>query len=267
MTLSRLPLVILLFSLSSCGPTRPEDLPPFPVEIDTARDTILHTPNGALIYISHHALTAGDAGRIRLIIRQNEDIIDIEAAKDQPLTFPKYMYIALPAATSTPNKYVYKGTRDPDGSLHFWKDPQPLVTAPPSKEFLHGEELFSNNCARCHNLHHSFEPDILHGATQRHPRQWLRAFTRDNEKLRATGDQYANALYNQFDQVTMPVFPHLSDADIDDIYWYTDEYDFRQHPPFPDSLMHRSPSGYYQFLINAPGWYHIDTRPASKTPF
>src|SRR5690348_2437862 len=78
-------LTILLFTLSCCGRPQPEDLPPFPVEIDTARDTILHTPNGALIHISPHALTAGNASRVRLIIRQNEDFIDLEAPKGQPM--------------------------------------------------------------------------------------------------------------------------------------------------------------------------------------
>ena len=55
MIVSRCFQVILLLALAGCGPTRPEDFPPFPVEIDAARDTILHTPNGALIHISPHA--------------------------------------------------------------------------------------------------------------------------------------------------------------------------------------------------------------------
>ncbi|HEY8972382.1 MAG TPA: hypothetical protein VIM64_24925, partial [Puia sp.] len=142
----RFPLVILLFTLSCCGRPRPEDLPPIPVEIDTALDTILHTPNGALIHISPHALTAGDASRIHLIIRQNEDFIDLDAAKGQPVTFTGAIYVALPASAPAQNKWVYKGTRDPDGHLRFWKDPQPLINYPPTKEFLHGKELFSRNC-------------------------------------------------------------------------------------------------------------------------
>jgi len=254
-------LVVLLFTLFSCGPTRPEDLPSFPVEIDTARDTILHTPNGALIHISPHTLIAGDASRIRLIIRQNEDFIDIEAAKGQPVTFTGSIYIALPASAPAQNRWLYKGTRDPDGRLRFWKGPQPVFNYPSPKEHMHGKELFSNNCAACHNLQFTIEPDPLHFATQRHPRQWLLAFTRDNEKLRASGDQYANAIYNEFNKVAMPAFPHLSDADIDDIYRFIDEYGFRRYPPFPDSLLQRPPNGYYQFAINGSGWYHVDTRP------
>ncbi|HEY8969508.1 MAG TPA: cytochrome c, partial [Puia sp.] len=124
-------------------------------------------------------------------------------------------------------------------------------------------ELFSNNCAACHNLQRTIEPDLMHEATQRHPRQWLLAFTRDNEKLRASGDQYANALYNQYNQRPMPAFPQLSDADIGDIYEYIDEYGFQRHPPFPDSVLKDHPNGYYQFTIHEPGWYHVDTRPPS----
>ena len=263
MIVSRCFQVILLLALAGCGPTRPEDLPPFPVEIDAARDTILHTPNGALIHISSHALTAGDAKRIRLIIRQNEDFIDLEAVKGQPVTFSDAIYIALPASTPAQNKWLYKGTLDPDGHLRFWKDPQPTFRYPPTVEFFHGKELFSNTCTACHNLQRAYEPDPLHYATQRHDRQWLRAFTRDNEKLRAAGDQYANAIYNEFNQTPMPPFPHLSDADIDDIYRFIDEYGFRRYPPFPDSLLRQHPTGYCQFPINAPGWYHVDTRPPS----
>jgi len=261
-------LVVLLFTLSCCGHPQPEDLPSFPVEIDNAGDTILHTPNGGLIHISPHALTAGDDSRVRLVIRQNEDFIDIEAAKGQLVTFTKAIYIALPASTPAQNKWLYKGTRDPDGHLRFWKDPKAVFIYPPTKEFLHGKELFSNNCTACHNLQRKYEPDLLHGATQRHNRQWLLAFTRDNKKLRAAGDQYAIALYNQFNQTPMPAFPHLSDADIDDIHRYMDEYDFRRYPSFPDSLLQQHPNGFYQFTINEPGRYHIDTRPPSiKTYF
>jgi len=256
-------LVALLFILSRCAPPRPEDLPPFPVEIDNARDTILHTPNGALIHISPHSLTTSDASRARLIIRQNEDFIDIETAKDQPVTFNETIYVALPTTTSTQNKWLYKGTPDPDGHLRFWKDPHPLFSHPPSKEFLHGKELFSTNCSVCHLLGMRFEMNLLPTATQRHDRQWLRAFTRNSEKLRASGDQYTNALYNQFNKVVMPAFPHLSDADIDDIYRYIDEDAFRRHPPFSDSVLQNHPNDYYQFPINAPGWYHVDTRPPS----
>jgi len=253
-----------LFILSRCTSTRPEDLPPFPVEIDTARDTILHTPNGALIHISAHALTAGDASRVRLIIRQNEDFIDIETAKDQPLTFAKTIYVALPKPNPEKNKWLYKGTIDPDGRLRFWKDPQPLISFPPSKDFSRGKELFSVNCVACHNLQFTVEPDILHGATQRHDRQWLRAFTRNSKELIASGDPYANALYNQFNKTAMPTYTQMSDADIDDIYRYIDEDAVRRHPPFPDSLMNKPPNSYYQFPINEPGWYHLDIRPPSQ---
>ena len=149
-------LVVLLLALSGCGPPRPEDLPPFPVDMDIARD--------------------------------------------------------------------------PDGRLRFWKDPQPLFTYPPSNEFLHGKALFSNNCAACHTLYFG-DPDLLQGTTERHSRQWLYAFTRDNQKLRNSGDPYAIALYNQFNKTAMPAFPQLSDADIDDIYRYIDEDAFRRHPP------------------------------------
>lgn len=264
MNVSTYGLAVLLFTLSSCGRPRPEDLPSFPVEIYIARDTILHTPNGALIHLSPHALAAGDASRVHLIIRQNEDFIDIDAAKGQPVTFSDDIGIALPAAAPTQHKYVYKGTRDPDGKLRFWKDPQPLFGFPPSKEFMHGKVLFSHNCSACHNIFIDFEIDPIHGTTQRHSRQWLIAFTRDNEKLRASGDQYANALYNQYNQSPMPAFTQLSDADIDDIYRYIDEYRFQQHHPFPDSVLENHPNGYYQFTIHEPGWYHVDTRPPSQ---
>jgi hypothetical protein len=62
----------------------------------------------------------------------------------------------------------------------------------------------------------------------------------------------------------MPAFPHLSDADIDDIYQYIDYYPFQSRHPFPDSTLSRLPQGYYQFTINELGWYHIDTRPPAR---
>jgi cytochrome c2 len=85
-----------------------------------------------------------------------------------------------------------------------------------------GKTLFSNNCAQCHAVNKQLTGPALAGVQER----WhnniknLHAWIHNNAAFRATGDAYANNLYNQFGHVNMSLFPNLSDADIDAILAY-----------------------------------------------
>ncbi len=88
-----------------------------------------------------------------------------------------------------------------------------------------GKTLFTNNCAQCHAV--TGEKIVgpgLKGIEERAPsRDWLYKWIRNSSALVATGDPYANQVFNANGKVQMPNFPSLSDADIDGILTYIDQ--------------------------------------------
>ena len=90
-----------------------------------------------------------------------------------------------------------------------------------------GEKLFKAQCAACHALDKQMVGPALGGVVERLKTEqnldvdWLRSWIKDNEALRASGDKYANEVYEKFNKTPMTPFPNLSDKDIDDILAYT----------------------------------------------
>lgn len=88
-----------------------------------------------------------------------------------------------------------------------------------------GKTLFTNNCAQCHAV--TGEKVVgpgLKGIEQRAPsKDWLHKWVRNSSAVIATGDAYANQVFNANGKVQMSSFPSLSDADIDGILAYIDQ--------------------------------------------
>ncbi len=97
-----------------------------------------------------------------------------------------------------------------------------------------GEKLFKTNCAACHALDKQVVGPALKGVVERVKteagldKDWLYKWIKDNKSLRASGDKYANEIFEKFNKTEMQVFPNLSDKDIDDILAYT------TNPPAPE---------------------------------
>ena len=52
-------------------------------------------------------------------------------------------------------------------------------------------------------------------------KEWFYAWIKNSPGVIASGDAYANKIYNEYNQAAMTAFPTLSNADIDDILAYT----------------------------------------------
>ena len=85
-----------------------------------------------------------------------------------------------------------------------------------------GKTLFTNNCAQCHAI--TAEKVVgpgLKGIESRTPgKDWLHKWIRNSSAVIASGDAYANQVFNANGKVQMSSFPSLSDADIDGILAY-----------------------------------------------
>jgi len=97
-----------------------------------------------------------------------------------------------------------------------------------------GEKLFKANCTACHALDKQIIGPALGGVVDRLKKEqnldtdWLHKWIKDNKALRASGDKYANEVFNKFNKTEMLAFPALSDQDINDIL------EFTTNPPAPE---------------------------------
>lgn len=104
-----------------------------------------------------------------------------------------------------------------------------------------GEKLFKANCTACHALDKQLVGPALGGVVARLQTEqnldtdWLHKWIKDNKSLRASGDKYANEVFEKFNKTEMLQFPNLSDKDIDDILEYT------TNPPAP--VVEEAPAG------------------------
>lgn len=93
--------------------------------------------------------------------------------------------------------------------------------APSADLAKEGKELFNLHCASCHKLDKKATGPALAKVGERRSMEWLKAWIKNNNKLRASGDAQANAIFQEFGGVTMSTFEFLTDAQIEAIVAYT----------------------------------------------
>jgi len=92
----------------------------------------------------------------------------------------------------------------------------------PSEEQVNaGKKLFNMHCASCHKLNKKATGPALYKVAERREMDWLKAWIKNNNKLRASGDADANAIYKEYNGVAMSVFEFLTEKQIEDIIAYT----------------------------------------------
>ncbi len=106
-----------------------------------------------------------------------------------------------------------------------------------------GEKLFKANCTACHALDKQLVGPALGGVVDRLKKDqnldtdWLHKWIKDNKALRASGDKYANEVFEKFNKTEMTQFASLSDQDITDILAYT------TNPPAPEPAADAATAG------------------------
>ncbi len=84
-----------------------------------------------------------------------------------------------------------------------------------------GETLFKANCAACHKVKQKLIGPALAGVQDRVPStDWMIAFVQNSAKVIASGDEYANKIYNEFNKTQMTAFSTLTGAQVMTILAY-----------------------------------------------
>ncbi|HET8737921.1 MAG TPA: c-type cytochrome [Pricia sp.] len=92
---------------------------------------------------------------------------------------------------------------------------------------VNGKALFNQNCAACHALNRKMTgPELANVATRLTEEEgldceWIYSWIKNSQGMIASGDAYANEIFNEYNQTTMTAFPTLSNQDINDILAYT----------------------------------------------
>ncbi len=88
-----------------------------------------------------------------------------------------------------------------------------------------GKALFMSNCASCHNPLKDATGPALQNIDKTFPdKQWGYNWIHNSAKVIASGDKTANDIFNKYNKTAMTAFPQLSEAEIDAILKYVDEY-------------------------------------------
>jgi mono/diheme cytochrome c family protein len=84
-----------------------------------------------------------------------------------------------------------------------------------------GEALFNGNCKSCHRVKQKLVGPALAGVETRVPGlDWIYSWVRNPAKMIASGDAYANKIYNEFNKSQMTAFTNYTDEQILSIVAY-----------------------------------------------
>lgn len=119
------------------------------------------------------------------------------------------------------------------GSL-FFITPQSLLAqeGTSSGDPKAGKTLFQTNCASCHNPIKDMTGPALQGVVDKIPggMEWVYDWVHNSSKVIASGDEYANKIFNEWGKTQMTHFPQLTESQIDDIFAYVDSYEAAAAP-------------------------------------
>jgi mono/diheme cytochrome c family protein len=100
-----------------------------------------------------------------------------------------------------------------------------------NEKIVLGEKLFVNHCANCHGtLVSKLTGPALGGVTRKRSKEWLYEFTKNSQKMIASGDKDAVALWKEWQPVVMTSFPDLTDEELSNIFGYIDNINLNTQP-------------------------------------
>lgn len=70
-----------------------------------------------------------------------------------------------------------------------------------------GEALYKGNCAQCHAINEVVIGPALKDVHERRPKEWLLRWIKNSQKVIQSGDEYAVALYEEYQKNVMPSYP------------------------------------------------------------
>lgn len=207
--------------------------------IATDKDTSLQTKDGIIITVPANsiqatthtvtlqvkeALSMAEILKAGLTTKAGNDILSSDGmfylGIQEQATITKALHIKLPTENADKRMQLYKGVET--GGNIDWQSPTPIAnTITPLADT--GKILFKANCASCHGVTSPMVGGPLAWMDKQRSKDWLYAYIRNYFKLLASGDKYAKCIHCKYNGAAMPVFPNLSNQNIDAICRYVDK--------------------------------------------
>ncbi len=86
-----------------------------------------------------------------------------------------------------------------------------------------GEQLYKNNCTQCHAINEVVIGPALKDVHERRPVDWLIPWIRNSQKVIQSGDEYAVALYEEYNRTLMTAYPFSDDEILSILAYVKDE--------------------------------------------
>ncbi|MBX2898618.1 MAG: c-type cytochrome [Cyclobacteriaceae bacterium] len=107
-----------------------------------------------------------------------------------------------------------------------------------------GEALFNGNCKSCHRVKQKLVGPALAGVEERTPSiKWILDWVRNPAKVIASGDDYANKIYNEYNKSQMTAFTSYTDEQILSILGYIKAEASKADAPQPGQTTTADTSG------------------------
>ncbi len=235
--------LILACNSKSIKTAATNNLPKEYFSINTTRDTVIVTKEGAIIEIPANSLKCkkGDIAKIgirealtiadmingRLVTKSGDEplssggMIEIFPAVVGDVTITKKISISIPAKFKKKGMQLFKGNYRADSSLD-WILPTNLDNANTSLGLTSGAGVFQRNCASCHKIDKDATgPALAHIPQNRDP-AWMGMFISDWRALLHT-DRYTRCLNERWGRMQHPVFPNLSHEEYDSLFRFIND--------------------------------------------
>ncbi|MEK6783176.1 MAG: c-type cytochrome [Bacteroidota bacterium] len=122
-------------------------------------------------------------------------------------------------------------------TISFLTSAQEISTDPAA--ISAGEAIFNGNCKACHRVKQKLIGPALAGVEKRAPSiDWIKAWIRNSAKLIASGDEYANKIYNENAKSPMLAYNGYTDEQIMSILAYV-----KSEAEKPDVVATTTPTG------------------------
>jgi cytochrome c551/c552 len=83
-----------------------------------------------------------------------------------------------------------------------------------------GKKLFTDHCSACHSMTQKIVGPNLYNVHKRQTKEWLYQFIKNPQRMIDSKDEYAVAIYNEYDKLMMPPNEFLTVSQIDSIVAY-----------------------------------------------
>lgn len=88
------------------------------------------------------------------------------------------------------------------------------------QDYAKGKQLFNTHCAACHKMDKKLVGPALNDIVARQGEEWTKSWIYNNNALRASGDEYAIQIWEEYNKAAMPGYQFLKDDELNDIVEY-----------------------------------------------